>query len=63
MLCPRCKVELEYRVEIEFHDGSGRLVTYYYRCPRCGYRRSDLQVTIRRSNGLVVIEALEPFSP
>ncbi len=57
--CPRCGTRMEYRVEIELGNGVYRRATYYYRCPRCGYRVQDLVVTLRRSNGRVRIEVEE----
>ena len=45
---------MEYRVEIEFRNG-GRIVRYYYWCPRCGYRVSDLVVNVGKNGGKVRI--------
>ncbi len=62
-LCPRCRLVLEYRVEVELGNGGKQVVTYYYRCPRCGYRRADLSVTVRRVNGAIVLEVEEYMQP
>jgi DNA-directed RNA polymerase subunit RPC12/RpoP len=50
---------MEYRVEVELGNGMYRRATYYYRCPRCGYRVQDLVVVMRRSDGKLVIESEE----
>ncbi|ABM81034.1 hypothetical protein [Hyperthermus butylicus] len=54
IVCPRCRTHMEYRVEIEFRNG-GRIVRYYYWCPRCGYRVNDLLVNIGKNGGKVRI--------
>ena len=59
VVCPRCGTRMEYRVEVELGNGVQRKSTYYYRCPRCGYRILDLVVTVRRSDGRVRIEVTE----
>ena len=55
VVCPRCRTRMEYRVEIEFTSNGGRVIRYYYWCPRCGYRLNDLIVTVGRNSGKVRI--------
>jgi DNA-directed RNA polymerase subunit RPC12/RpoP len=50
---------MEYRVEIELGNGTSRRATYYYRCPRCGYRVQDLVLTVKRSDGTIRVEVRE----
>lgn len=59
VVCPRCGTRMEYRVEVELGNGIQRRSTYYYRCPRCGYRILDLVVTVKRDNGRVRVEIAE----
>lgn len=56
--CPRCGTRMEYRVEIEFGNGSRR-IRYYYRCPRCGYREQDLLLVVRRNGAGIIVEKEE----
>ncbi len=56
--CPRCGTPMEFWVEIEYVEGAKR-IKYYYKCPRCGYRLQDAVITLRRSNGGLVIEREE----
>jgi C4-type Zn-finger protein len=46
---------MEYRVEIEFSSNGGRIIRYYYWCPRCGYRLNDMVITVGRDSGKVRI--------
>ncbi len=58
VVCPRCRTRMEYRLEIEFRENGGRIIRYYYWCPRCGYRLNDLVVNVSKngSNVKVVVE-------
>ncbi len=56
--CPRCGTPMEFWVEIEYVEDAKR-IKYYYKCPRCGYRLQDAVITLRRSNGGLVIEREE----
>ena len=55
--CPRCRTRMEYRVEIEFKENGGRIIRYYYWCPRCGYRLNDLVVYVSKDGGRVKVTA------
>ena len=41
LICPRCGINLEYMAETENMSDGIRKITYFYRCPRCGYRIDD----------------------
>ncbi len=57
--CPRCFTRLEYRMEIEIGDGSRRVVRYYYRCPRCGYRIPDSEIIVKKNGSKVLLQLSE----
>ncbi len=41
LICPRCGINLEYMAETENTSDGLKRITYFYRCPRCGYRVDD----------------------
>jgi C4-type Zn-finger protein len=57
VVCPRCKTKMEYRVEIEFKENGGRIIRYYYWCPRCGYRLNDLVINVDKDDSKLKIVA------
>ncbi|MET1102124.1 MAG: hypothetical protein ABWW69_06605 [Pyrodictiaceae archaeon] len=62
VVCPRCGITMEYRVEVEIGDGVERKIHYYYRCPRCSYKLVDVNLRLRRNNGKIVLEAEMPLT-
>jgi C4-type Zn-finger protein len=45
VLCPRCRTSMEYMSEVE---RSGEVVvSYFYRCPACGFRVLDERVAVK----------------
>jgi len=59
--CPRCRTRLEYRMEAEIGDGSRRVIRYYYRCPRCGYRIYDSVIVVKKNGSKTILELTEPI--
>jgi len=58
ILCPRCKVVMEYLIEVEKLASGERRVTRYYRCPVCGTKIIDEKYAIRPENGMIRIISL-----
>ncbi|MEB3787665.1 MAG: phage terminase large subunit family protein [Desulfurococcales archaeon] len=60
VLCPRCRIPMEYMFETErYSDGSRRLVRYY-RCPACGTKVIDEQAIVSNHNGVVRVTFENP---
>jgi len=55
VLCPYCKVPMEYHSEVE-RTGERRRVSRYYRCPVCGAKIVDDVFEVRRApDGSLII--------
>ncbi|MDM7274730.1 MAG: hypothetical protein P3X22_001200 [Thermoprotei archaeon] len=61
VLCARCRVPMDYILEVE-RAGSERVVSGFYRCPACGYRILDEKATVKRFDDMVVLEFSRPNS-
>ncbi len=59
VLCARCKVPMDYILEVE-RVGFERVVSGFYKCPACGYRILDEKATVRRLDDMVVLEFSKP---
>ncbi len=58
VLCPRCKVPMDYLIELEKLASGERRITRYYRCPVCGTRIIDEKYAVRFEDGRIVITSL-----
>ena len=54
VLCPHCKIAMEYVTETERLGGVVR-ITRYYRCPACGTKLLDQKVTVKRDAGAILV--------
>ncbi len=60
VLCPRCRIPMEYMFETErYSDGSRRLMRYY-RCPACGTKVIDEQAVVSNHNGVIRVTFENP---
>ena len=50
ILCPQCKIPMEYTLETEKSSNGTRKLIRYYKCPACGTQVTD-EVIIIESNG------------
>ncbi|MCE4601587.1 MAG: hypothetical protein F7C08_01845 [Desulfurococcales archaeon] len=50
VLCPRCRIPMEYTLETEKSSNGHRRLIRYYKCPACGTQITDEIITIE-SNG------------
>ncbi|MCE4608129.1 MAG: hypothetical protein F7B61_04125 [Caldisphaeraceae archaeon] len=60
ILCPRCKVPMDYLSETEKSISGNRRVTKitrYYKCPVCGRRILDEVLTIKNNGDGIIIES------
>jgi len=60
ILCPRCKVPMDYLSETEKSISGNRRVTKitrYYKCPVCGRRILDEVLIIRNGENSIIIES------
>ncbi|AFZ70276.1 hypothetical protein Calag_0512 [Caldisphaera lagunensis DSM 15908] len=60
ILCPRCKVPMDYLSETEKtsnNNGRSTKITRYYRCPVCGRRIIDEVLIIKDNNTDITIES------
>ena len=58
VLCPRCRVPMDYLIELEKLASGERRITRYYKCPVCGTRIIDEKYSIRLVDGRIVITSL-----
>jgi uncharacterized protein YbaR (Trm112 family) len=60
ILCPRCKVPMDYLSETEKEsnsNGKSIKITRYYKCPVCGRRIIDETLIIRDDGTNTIIES------
>lgn len=50
ILCPRCKIPMEY-VSVTEKSSSGAKILRYYRCPACHTRLIDERIDVVRVDG------------
>jgi len=58
VLCPKCGIRMEFMAEAEV-SGSNKKVRYFYRCPACGTRIAESEMTIEKKDGYVTIKVLQ----
>lgn len=46
ILCPKCKIPMEYTLETEKSSNGHRRLIRYYKCPACGTQVVDEVITI-----------------
>jgi len=59
LLCPRCGTNLEYMAEAETTGNGYKTITYFYRCPRCGYRLDDELLVVRRMSSSIIVRVIK----
>lgn len=60
VLCPKCKVGMDYMSEVE--KGDEVRISRFYRCPVCGFRVLDERIVVRHSSEVVVLEVTRSTS-
>ena len=58
VLCPRCRVPMDYVSESE-RMGSERRITRYYVCPACRTKMLDERIVVRVDTTKVIITAYD----
>lgn len=58
VLCPRCKIPMDYVMEAEKVGGERRL-TRYYQCPACRTKILDERITIKSNTKYLIITILD----
>ncbi|MCE4598823.1 MAG: hypothetical protein F7C81_01320 [Desulfurococcales archaeon] len=58
MLCPVCKIPMDYAMETEKNSNGERRITRYYLCPACGTRVIDEQLLITIEENTVKVLVL-----
>lgn len=59
LLCPRCGTNLEYMAEAEATGNGSKTITYFYRCPRCGYRLDDELLIVRKTSSSIIVRVIK----
>lgn len=59
LLCPRCGTNLEYMAEAENVGNGSRTITYFYRCPRCGYRLDDELLVVKKNAASIMVKVVK----
>ncbi|MCD6487919.1 MAG: hypothetical protein J7K21_01675 [Desulfurococcales archaeon] len=54
--CKKCGRLMNLIVESEKLSNGAIKISYYYKCPSCGYRVDTEQVAINRSRGFVLVK-------
>lgn len=58
VLCPRCKIPMDYVMEAEKVGGERRL-TRYYQCPACRTKILDERITVKANTKYILITILD----
>lgn len=56
MICPKCRIRMDFIAESESSDGVSKIVRYYYRCPVCGNRILDSNIEVIRDTTNILIK-------
>ncbi|WP_338600250.1 hypothetical protein V6M85_11595 [Sulfolobus tengchongensis] len=55
VICPKCKIKMDFIAESESTDGTRKVIRYYYRCPVCGSRILDSSIeTIKDTSSILI---------
>ena len=58
VLCPRCKIPMDYVMEAE-KVGAERRLTRYYQCPACRTKILDERITIKSNTKYLIVTILD----
>ncbi|MCE4621257.1 MAG: hypothetical protein F7B95_02300 [Desulfurococcales archaeon] len=56
VLCPRCKINMDYYIERERLGNGERRITLYYKCPACNLMLVDERIAIKIDKSGAYIE-------
>ncbi len=63
LLCPVCRIPMDYAMETEKNSNGERRITRYYKCPACGSRIIDEQLLVKTEGSMVKVLVLSNGKP